>query len=297
MEFKGLRDRQTRQADLVKPAYAERCMKGLFLACKAVTLQGGLDESQLISEIKNKLEADCGAFRGAGETQEYLLDFAEGKPLGPLAIVLDEELGLHHGWFGGDWDPTAFNGEYYVEYGKRTKYGHLILAGKIENFANVWSSVSFEEVAGVESGRLFAYIEHPADNDKFGRTQGKGYIVHVDVQSIAVSGCPTVNDGYGYLIYGNGDYYEGEISGGVRHGQGKLTSKGSVYEGGWQDNEQHGQGKVTLANGHVYEGLWEEGELAEGQSPTKRLSLASTTSGISVTSDAALLDEDDKEEV
>ena len=58
----------------------------------------------------------------------------------------------------------------------------------------------------------------------------------------------------GKMIYANGEIYEGEFKGDIRHGQGKMTSvTGDVYEGYFETGLKNGMGILTLKNGNVYE--------------------------------------------
>ncbi|GAB4815949.1 hypothetical protein N2152v2_002995 [Parachlorella kessleri] len=66
------------------------------------------------------------------------------------------------------------------------------------------------------------------------------------------------------LKYENGDVYQGETLGNLRHGQGKHTcSDGTVYEGGWKYDKRDGKGKIQFKDGLMYEGDWKE-DLAHG---------------------------------
>ena len=63
-------------------------------------------------------------------------------------------------------------------------------------------------------GRLFALID--------------GYIVSVDAQSGLASA--TVENGKGSVVWADGDYYVGELKGGLPHGEGTWTfADGSAY--------------------------------------------------------------------
>jgi hypothetical protein len=59
--------------------------------------------------------------------------------------------------------------------------------------------------------------------------------------------------------------YEGEFSGGVRHGRGvqRYAADGSKYDGEWARGVRQGAGRLTMANGDVYSGAW-AGGLKEG---------------------------------
>ena len=54
--------------------------------------------------------------------------------------------------------------------------------------------------------------------------------------------------------------YTGEVSNGVRHGQGTFTfADGSKYVGEFRDHKYHGQGVYTESNGLKYVGEWKNG--------------------------------------
>lgn len=195
------------QLHQAKDVYLDMCSRALFLASKAVTPQGGFDDLQAISIIKVSLEADHGAYLGAGLTRTLLEGFPEGERLGWGMIILNDDLGLHHSELA-KWEKS------YWVYGEHTAYGHLILAGTIDNFVRWAASMPCrKEVAGVRSGRLFAYIRHP--NDPKFTHPGRGFIVYVDAQGGTAAA--TVANGYGYGIFASGSHYEGELK--VRAGR------------------------------------------------------------------------------
>ena len=62
-------------------------------------------------------------------------------------------------------------------------------------------------------------------------------------------------------VYDNGDIYEGQFSGGLRHGNGKYTFvNGDVYEGEFVFNNKDGIGKLTYKDKGTYYGYWKEGK-------------------------------------
>ena len=64
-------------------------------------------------------------------------------------------------------------------------------------------------------------------------------------------------DGYGCMIYPNGQFYEGSFSDGQMSGHGRLIHQDcDVYEGEWQANKANGKGTYTYADGNSYEGDW-----------------------------------------
>ena len=63
------------------------------------------------------------------------------------------------------------------------------------------------------------------------------------------------------VTYSDGDTYNGDIVGGLRHGQGTFTwVDGSVYIGSWAEGNQHGEGTKTWADGSSYTGAYVDGK-------------------------------------
>ena len=63
------------------------------------------------------------------------------------------------------------------------------------------------------------------------------------------------------VTYSDGDTYNGDIVGGLRHGQGTYTwVDGSVYIGSWAEGNQHGEGTKTWADGSSYTGAYVDGK-------------------------------------
>nr|XP_040143723.1 MORN repeat-containing protein 1 isoform X6 [Ictidomys tridecemlineatus] len=59
------------------------------------------------------------------------------------------------------------------------------------------------------------------------------------------------------MKYKAGGHYEGELSRGLRAGQGFLVDgEGQEYEGSFHDNRRHGRGQMLFKNGDKYEGDW-----------------------------------------
>ena len=62
-------------------------------------------------------------------------------------------------------------------------------------------------------------------------------------------------NGYGKYVYGNGNRYVGEFTGGKPHGSGILyCSNGNKYLGQWENNWRQGKGKFIFQEGHIYTG-------------------------------------------
>ncbi|KAK9842203.1 hypothetical protein WJX81_000327 [Elliptochloris bilobata] len=59
------------------------------------------------------------------------------------------------------------------------------------------------------------------------------------------------------LDYTNGDLYEGNTLGSMRHGWGKHScTNGDTYNGYWRLDKRHGRGRAVFARGVEYEGEW-----------------------------------------
>jgi len=62
-------------------------------------------------------------------------------------------------------------------------------------------------------------------------------------------------NGFGKMVYTNGDIYEGGFVNGKKEGLGSHTFKnGQVYLGQFYDNLRNGNGKFTFSDGNIYEG-------------------------------------------
>eukprot|EP00756_Hemistasia_phaeocysticola_P033960 Hpha_TRINITY_DN16496_c0_g14::TRINITY_DN16496_c0_g14_i2::g.162811::m.162811 len=67
-------------------------------------------------------------------------------------------------------------------------------------------------------------------------------------------------DGQGKEIGAQGNVYEGDFKGGLRHGQGTYRgSEGDLYSGSWKEGKMHGKG-VWSSRSHRFEGHFENGE-------------------------------------
>lgn len=68
-----------------------------------------------------------------------------------------------------------------------------------------------------------------------------------------------VREGYGSLVWDNGDLYEGQFIANKRHGKGRLVwASGEVYEGEFFEGKRTGFGVYSWSNGERYEGEWLE---------------------------------------
>lgn len=92
------------------------------------------------------------------------------------------------------------------------------------------------------------------------RRQGYGTIIWKNGDSYEGDFVADELTGRGKFTFAGGDVYEGELIGGVKEGYGKYTAAdGSVYEGEFKNDKRHGKGIHIAADGSVYEGDFVEG--------------------------------------
>jgi hypothetical protein len=236
------------------PSYIAYCNSKAFLAwsCKHTTFPLRRRQTRL-SKLKLKLEVESGACIGAGDTTRFLRNIKDGAPLGAGQILLKEELCVQHD------DPDEEWVEAYREYSLHTKYGVLILAETMEEYWLWIKTPSYrEQLKKIPYGRLFVYVEHTSEDE--GGKRPRGFILCIDPGG--EYGSATVENGLGYVLFGNGTNYHGGLKDGIRHGKGKFVwASGDVYEGEWSLGKMHGVGKYTWQkSGAIYEGEWVYGE-------------------------------------
>lgn len=199
----------------------------------------GFQERQCTAAWRRKLE-EHGAFLGAGAAEERLKGFPQDRGLGPGSIDLYGEFGP-----GCHWRDSSL-----------AEYGHILLAGTLDNF-KMWakSRPYREEVVGVTDGRLSVYIEHgEGDADP-----GRGYITFLVAGGATAS--PTVCHGVGYALWQNGDWYHGSFRDGKQHGRGTYgCSNGGSYDGEWAEGNHHGRGTYCCPDGGSYDGEFAKGK-------------------------------------
>ena len=67
-------------------------------------------------------------------------------------------------------------------------------------------------------------------------------------------------DGFGEIVYDNGDCYKGGFRSGRFDGEGVYTSaSGWRYEGGFAGGRMAGEGRYIYADGSVVSGAWSDG--------------------------------------
>ena len=60
-----------------------------------------------------------------------------------------------------------------------------------------------------------------------------------------------------FLMFSNGDQYEGEWVRGMKQGHGTMKyNDGTIYDGQWRDDTFNGQGSIVHISGMLYEGIW-----------------------------------------
>ena len=96
------------------------------------------------------------------------------------------------------------------------------------------------------------------------------YIPFSDAQCL-VGDC---KDGYGKLVYKNGDTYIGQFKDGKSHGQGICVYsnpelKGMKYVGSWKAGKIEGEGRMHLADGSVTLGIWKNNEYVKESKRSK----------------------------
>ena len=264
----------TQNADL-HLADIELCKGKLFLASKAVTT-GDKDLERSLSQVaKHQIEITYGkgkskAIGGEDIHTQLSEEFPEGKPIGGGKTVEHEEICFRR----EEWSDEAC-----FEYGKHTKYGHLIVAVTLENFM-VWTEANAAAWRRRREmhGRLWVYLEH-TETDEGGR---RGYIVLVDTEKDEGS-LATVENGIGCVVFCCGDCYHGELKDSKMYGKGKYTCgpgatamfegecdqrqdivNGLIYDGVW-DDDQFRKGKITYTDGSVFEGGLKDNLRSQGQ--------------------------------
>ena len=249
-------------------AYIEYAKSKLFLAWSLrswsfrnpsllVTAQNTIGLHKLQSRalrLKQRIELETKIYMAAGDTPSFLPNFKDGDSLGPGKIMVKEELCLAHDNPNDDWVRS------YKEYARHTKYGVLILAESLEELRLWMKTDEFQnELKGIPYGRLFVFIEHQGRDT--GGQESKGYIACIDPGNEEY-GAITVDNGVGYIIFGNGTYYHGDLKNGVRHGRGiYVWANGDSYDGDWKYDKMHGLGKYSWSkSGTYYEGSWSVGK-------------------------------------
>ena len=77
-----------------------------------------------------------------------------------------------------------------------------------------------------------------------------------------------IPNGYGYILFTNGDTFEGEFVDGEYINGRYIFKSGSVYDGSFNNEKLNGFGVFKYSSGHVYSGNFKKG-LKEGQGTYK----------------------------
>lgn len=106
------------------------------------------------------------------------------------------------------------------------------------------------------SGRGFRYVGEVRNNS----IDGFGTVVFKDGEKYVGDFVQGVFEGQGTLTLADGGIYAGQFLKGAFHGRGTLTdSAGNRYSGDFRNGLRHGQGTLTAANGDRFSGEFREG--------------------------------------
>mmetsp|Transcript_96125 Transcript_96125/g.170583 ORF Transcript_96125/g.170583 Transcript_96125/m.170583 type:complete len:266 (-) Transcript_96125:21-818(-) len=64
------------------------------------------------------------------------------------------------------------------------------------------------------------------------------------------------------LHYADGSMFEGQVLGGLRHGEGVYKSGSEQYTGQWYEDKQHGSGRQSWSDGRSYDGQFQHGRFS-----------------------------------
>lgn len=72
-------------------------------------------------------------------------------------------------------------------------------------------------------------------------------------------------EGFGKVVYSNGDVYAGNWRKNMRHGHGlyNYVNLGLKYDGDWENNSKNGTGVMTFSNGDIMESGWDINQVSE----------------------------------
>ncbi len=146
-----------------------------------------------------------------------------------------------------------------------------------------WSSVNFEnrsfrwtgdctngiadgsgQLTLIRNGYQFAIFKGELSQ---GKPEGFGEVVWLDGDRFEGEYKDGLPNGFGRLYNDDGDYYEGNFENGIRSGQGTYwyepESELEKYVGSWQDGKQNGQGSLFYRNGTQIKGTFRDGILTK----------------------------------
>ena len=226
-----------------------------------------------LSQAYHSLTTTKGAHCGSGASAEHLtaLGFLEGIPLmyqqleslddtdasNGNALISQESLCKQD-------SPDIWNVIESVNKGESTRFGILLVACTLENAA-LWTKVQtqakWKDFMNLNKGRLYIYLEHESELTLDSSSHGpkQGFLIHLHPQQ--KYGSATVSNGYGYILYPNGDTYEGSLQHSKMNGKGiyrgateifdtlhanhMLEETQSTYDGEWRHGRRHGMGTLT----------------------------------------------------
>ena len=177
----------------------------------------------------------------------YEGEFKDGKPNGKGKFIFANGY-VYEGEFK-DGKPDGEN--VVIKYSDNTYY-----IGKVENgkFTEGTIHINGKEYK-VENGKIKDGIE-VYNGKKLEESEANLYID--DGLNITISNQDEKN-GLGFILYSDGDVYEGEFKNGELNGQGKITySNGDIYEGEFKDGKQNGQGRYIRMEPETKKELYTE---------------------------------------
>ena len=76
-----------------------------------------------------------------------------------------------------------------------------------------------------------------------------------------------IRNGQGQMVYPNGDVYKGSYKNGERSGPGlcKFGQTGALYKGEWRDDKPHGNGLLFTLPNEIIEARFDGFKIADGQ--------------------------------
>lgn len=255
----------------------------------------GVDYGKYVGNWKNNKKNGQGILTtsSSSSTSEYIGEWKDDKKDGQGTITYSDSLGNSE--YVGEWKDGLRNGQgtdiAYLKGGQRKyvgewKNGKYHGIGTLSQNSVTLSSGYF--ISGTFVSKNIEGVSFPEDSVVTAYEGGK-YIGQISYDK----SYEQIPDGYGTLIYENGDKYEGQWSNGLINGYGTMTyADGSKKEGGWTDGNlmfeviigngntityrgayynatytgkllnilPHGYGTLVLDNGDKYEGEFKFGK-------------------------------------
>ena len=228
-----------------------------------------------LTQAYHTLTATKGAHCGSGSSAKHLtaLGFLEGIP---LMYQQSESLDATDASSDNDAlislqrlchqdSPDMWNVVESVNGGDGTRFGILLMACTLENAAlwtKVQAQIQWKDFINLKKGRLYIYLEHDSElklDSSSHHGQKQGFLIHLHPKQ--TYGSATVSNGYGFILFPNGDTYEGSIHHSKMHGNGiyrgatekydavdaghLLQEIQTTYQGEWRHGRRHGIGTLT----------------------------------------------------